>query len=116
MTKAQTPQTFNDGIVGIYTIADISAPGDMPKDGLKLKETLRFKQRTVGFSRYYTAMQAQQKVDCVIRCPFRNVVSAQDVVILNNVQYRIGLIQRLEDSVPPVMDLTLSRLEQEYEI
>lgn len=36
--KLQTlTQTFNDGIVNIYSIGNIAEPGNMPKDGLTLK-------------------------------------------------------------------------------
>lgn len=108
-------QTFNDGIVKIYRVTDIAQPGGMPKEGLALKETLRFHRRTVGIKRYYTAMQANQQVDAVLRCPYRDTVSAQDVAVWNGRQYRVELVQQPEDSVPPVMDLTLTRLEQDYE-
>lgn len=111
-TKAQT---FNDGVVRIYSVGDIAAPGDMPKQGLTLKDKLRFKRRTVGIKRYYTAMQASQQVDAVIRCPFKGTVSAQDVAVLDGKQYRVDLVQRPDDISPPIMDLTLSRLEQDYE-
>ena len=108
-------QTFNDGIIKIYDVQDIAEPGNMPKDGLKLKETLRFHCRTVGIKRYYTAMQANQQVDALLRCPYRKSVSAQDVAVWNGRQYRVELVQRPENIVPPVMDLTLARLEQDYE-
>lgn len=109
-------QTFNDGVVEICAVGDISEPGDMPKQGLTIKETLRFHRRTVGIKRYYAAMQASQRVDAVLRCPFRETVSAQDVAIWKGEQYRVDLVQRPEGIAPPVMDLTLSRLEQDYEL
>lgn len=86
----------------------------MPKQGLTRKETLRFHRRTVGIKRYYTAMQAGQQVDAVIRCPYRKTVCAQDVAVLEGRQYRIDLVQRPEEIIPPAMDLTLVRLEQDY--
>lgn len=108
-------QTFNDGIVEVYVVGDISEPGNMPKQGLTIKETLRFHRRAVGIKRYYAAMQASQKVDAVLRCPFRDTVSAQDVAVMDGKQYRVELVQCPEEITPPVMDLTLSRLEQDYE-
>lgn len=107
-------QAFNDGVVMVYSVGDIAKPGDMPKQGLVLKETLRFHWRTVGIKRYYIAMQASQQVDEVIRCPYRETVCAKDVAVLAGKQYRIDLVQRPEGIVPPVMDLTLSRVEQDY--
>ena len=108
-------QTFNDGIKIIYSVKDIAEPGNMPKDGLKLKETLRFHRRTVGIKRYYTALQANQQVDAVLRCPYRDTVSAQDIAVWGGKQYRITLAQQPENITPPVMDLTLARLEQDYD-
>lgn len=107
-------QTFLDGIVKIYRVEEISQPGDMPKDGLVLKNTLRYHRRTVGVSRYYTALQAQQKADAVLRCPYRETVSTQDIAVVDGKQYLITFIQRPEEIRPPVMDLTLSRLEKDY--
>ena len=108
-------QTFNDGVVMVYSVGDIARPGNMPKQGLTLKETLRYHRRVVGIKRYYTAMQASQQVDGVIRCPSRETVCAKDVAVLEGKQYRIDLVQRPEGIVPPVMDLTLSRVGQDYE-
>lgn len=110
-------QTHNGGIVKIFRVSDISAPGNMPKDGITLKCTLRYHERTLGINRVYSAMQAGEKVDMVIRCPLLNGVSAQDIAIPNDgKQYRIQLVQHPEDTDPPVMDLTLERLEQDYAI
>ena len=62
-------QSFPDGVVSIYKMDNIGAPGDMPVEGLVLKQTLRYKERTVGLNRFYSAMQNNIKVDYVIRCP-----------------------------------------------
>lgn len=107
-------QTFLDGLVRICAVENIAAPGDTPRDGLVLKERLCFDRRTLGLTRYYTAMQAHQRVDEVIRCPLRKTVSAQDVAVIEGAQYSVQLVQRPKGAAPPVMDLTLTRLEQEY--
>lgn len=109
-------KTLNSGVVKIYSISDCGLDGGRPVEKLTLKETLRFHRRTVGMTRYYTAMQANQQVDAVLRCYLRPSVSTQDIAILGGKQYRITLVQVPEDVVPPVMDLTLTRLEQDYEL
>lgn len=110
-------QTFNDGIVSIYSVADISEPGGMPQEGLTLKRSLRYKERTVGISRFYSALQNNVNVSSVLRCPCLRNVSTQDIAIPNNgKQYAIRQIQYPEDIYPPVMDLTLERIEQTYAI
>lgn len=110
-------QLHNDGTVKIYSLENISQPPYMPKEGLVLKETLRYKARTVGLQRYYTSLQASVLVSHVLRCPCRKNISTQDIAVLNNgKQYRIVLVQYPEDIVPPIMDLTLEELIQNYDI
>lgn len=112
------PQTFNDGVANIYSVSNISSPGGMPKDGLTLKVGyLRYKERTVGMSRYWAAMQTQARIDLVLRMPQLRNVSLHDVVIpVDGEQYRIMQIQYPEDVEPAVMDLSLQRLEVAYDI
>lgn len=110
-------QTFNDGIVNIYCVENIAEPGNMPKDGLVLKiENLRYTERTVGMSRYWTALQNQAQIEQMIRVPRINSVSVHDVAILNGHQYDIVQVQYIQDTVPACMDLSLQRLEVEYEV
>ena len=111
-------QTFNDGVANIYTVCNIAESGEMPKDGLTLKiGALRYKERTVGMSRYWVAMQAQARIDLVLRTPQLRSVSLHDVVTpIDGEQYRIVQIQYPEDMEPPVMDLSLQRLEVAYDI
>ncbi|MEG0941838.1 MAG: hypothetical protein RSE64_08075 [Oscillospiraceae bacterium] len=110
-------QALNDGIVKIYGVNDAANPGEAPSEVLTLKGQLNYKRRTIGFGRYYTAMQASAKVDMLLRCPYVAAVSTQDVAIpCDGEQYRITLIQAIEDSAPPMMDLTLERLEQNYDL
>src|SRR5665647_2001664 len=90
-------QSFNDGIVSIYKVTDISAPGDMPIDGLVLQQNLRYKERTVGLNRFYQAMQNNIKVDFVIRCPEVRGLSekATDIlvaVLADGQQYKVCLL------------------------
>jgi len=115
-------QTFNDGVANIYSVGNIAPPGGMPKEGLTLKvSSLRYKERTVGMSRYWAAMQANVKIDMVIRVPYvpikAKAISTQDIAIpIDGEQYRIVQIQKPEDIYPPVMDLSLERLVQKYDI
>ena len=112
-------QSFEDGVVSIYKVADISAPGDMPVDGLVLKQYLHYKERTVGMGRFYSAMQNNIKVDFVIRCPEVRGLSekANDIlvaILIDGQQYKVMQIQYIEDAHPPSMDLTLERLGEPY--
>ncbi len=110
-------QTFNDGVANIYSVGNIAPPGGMPKDGLQLKVgCLRYKERTVGMSRYWAAMQTQARIDLVLRMPqLRNVLLHDVVIPTDGQQYKIVQIQYPEDVEPPVMDLSLQRLEVAYD-
>lgn len=109
---------FHDGLVMIYRAEDQAAPGDKPVERLVWKAALRFQRRTVGVRRHYAALSAGARVDLLLRVPYRPEVSALDVAVptLDEKQYRIALVQVPEGVTPPVMDLTLQRLERVYEM
>ena len=112
-------QSFPDGVVSICKVGDVALPGDMPIDGLVLKQSLRYKERTVGMGRFYSALQNNIKVDFVIRCPEVRGLSekATDIlvaVLIDEQQYKIMQIQYIEDAHPPSMDLTLERIGEPY--
>ncbi|MDF2820189.1 MAG: hypothetical protein K0R15_630 [Clostridiales bacterium] len=114
----QQTQQFNDGIVNIYEAENIANKGEMPKVGLALKEgSLRYEERTVGMSRFYSALQEKIKISQLIRVPRINKVSTQDVAILHDgTQYEIKQVQYPPNVKPECMDLSLERLETIYEI
>lgn len=109
-------QTFNDGLVRVYAAANAAQPGAAPRERLEPRWKLRYEERTVGVTRHYAAMQANERVDMVLRVPLRPV-SALDVAVPNDgQQYRITLVQRPKGVEPPCLDLTLRRLEMDYEL
>lgn len=109
-------QTFNDGVVKIYSVRDESELGEAPEPKLTLKCTLRFKRRTVGVKRYWAAKQENAQADQLIRVAGLASVSTQDIAVVDGVQYRIRQVQFPEDAQTPVMDLTLERVEQVYAV
>lgn len=110
-------QTFNDGVVKIYEVTNTAPPGGMPIEGLTLKQSLRYHERTVGLQRFYTGKQASVDIKYVLRCPRVRDISTQDVAIpVDGKQYAIELIQYPEDIEPPVMDITLKEIAQAYDI
>lgn len=110
-------QVFNDGVVQIYAVENTAEPGEAPEEMRTLKCVLRYRQRTVGLQRYWGGMQENVRVDNLVRTPRVLAVSRQDIaVLLNGAQYRILQIQYPENVVPPVMDLSLERLERNHAI
>lgn len=110
-------QSYRDGVVRIYTVTDAAQPGYQPKPALALTETLFYQERRVGLQRYYSSKQAQVQVERVIRTQLRPGVSPQCVAITEDgVQYGIDLVQQVTDAYPASMDLTLTKIEQKYEV
>jgi len=117
MPKRTIIQTYNDGICQICEVTNIADPGEMPKDGLKEKVKLRYEERTVGMSRFWSAMQDHARIDMLIRTQRIRGVNNFDIVVLSDgEQYEIKQIQYPKDVEPPSMDLSLTRLETKYEV
>lgn len=110
-------QNFEDGLASIYGVTDGAAPGYKPKPTLNKKVTLRYEERRLGIQRYYEAQQNQVQIERVIRVPRFSAVSSQDVAVTEDgKQYRVDLVQIVTDVFPASMDLTLSRIDQKYEV
>ena len=110
-------QTFNDGVVRLYSVSSPEANAAMPTENLTLKHRVRYQARTVGMNRHFAALQAQVEVSHVLRCLRLRDVSTQDVAILDDgAQYRIEQIQYPSNVEMPCMDLTLERLEEKFEV
>ena len=110
-------ETFNDGIVKIYSVTNISEQGDQPKDGLTLKYVIRFNYKTIGIQRNYEAMQAQIKLSELISVKMQRDISTQDVAVIgaDTTQYEISQVQHKKDTLPATSLLSLTRLEAKYE-
>lgn len=104
---------YPDGIIKVYCKVNQSEPGNMPSEVEEHCLTLRYRRRTVGINRYYTAMQHQQQIDEVLRCPLVPNVSARDIaeVFPGGKRYVIRQVQYPEGTVVPEMDLALERLD-----
>ena len=115
--RHEVTQAFNSGVVAIFTLSNQAQPGYRPQPKLTQKERLFYEERSLGLSRYYAGRQNQVEIQRVIRTPYRPGVSSQDVAITEDGrQYRIDLVQKVQDVYPASMDLTLAKVEQEYEV
>jgi len=110
-------QTFNDGMVHIFSVSNAAENGKRPVKQLQKKHELCYDERTVGVTRLYAAKQANAQIAYLLRCPRLREVSTQDRAIPNDGrQYQITAIQYPEDVVPPCMDITLERVTEDYDI
>ncbi len=104
--------TFDDGILQIYETRNIAEPGDLPKEELFLKSEHYFGVDVLGFSRYYTALQANQNISMVVNIPDWHDISVLDVAELEDgARYIIRLVQPMKDENGlNITKLTLERL------
>lgn len=111
-------QQFNSGVVALYNLKDTAQPGKKPIASLGNKiVSLRYEELKLGINRHHLFLQDMVKIARVIRCPFRDAVSSQCVAIdESGKQYKIELVQLATDIWPKSMDLTLSRIEQKFEV
>lgn len=116
MIRNQKRDEYNDGVVRIYDVINIAALGEMAIEGLSLKQSLRYRERTVGIKRFYSAKQNNAEVKYVLRVQRRRDVSSQDIAMPNDgLWYRIDQVQYPEDR-PMDMDLILVDVQQKYKI
>ena len=106
-------QSYNDGVVTIYSVADVAQPGYQPQIELTEKIKLRYEERSMGLQRYYQAMQNQVQIERVLRVQRTNKITSQDVAITeDNTKYKIYMVQAVSDVYPPSVDITLSKFKQ----
>lgn len=109
-TYDMVSQSYNDGVVKIYTVTDAAADGGMPVKHETLKYTLLYAEERVGITRYYTAQQYNDDVERLIRVQ-RVPIGTRDVAETEDGRrYEIGMVQTVEDVWPASLDLTLTRI------
>ena len=109
---------MDDGTCRIYTVTDAAENGEMPNPTLHEYGDYEwaFEDRMISYSRQYAAMGVDQQIDRIIRI-WRTPVRIGDVVVIESEQYRIDNVQpTLDDDGLKVVDLTLRRLEENYDI
>ena len=126
---AAVTQPFNDGIVSISRTQRSGQAGSLPVRHLVRKVVLPYAERRMGIARYYDAMQAQTRVDRVIRVPdpgeitvydgkipIHGPINSQDVAVTEDGrQYEIDMVQSVPDVFPKCLDITLRAIEPIYE-
>lgn len=107
---------LDDGIVTIYELTNVAAPGEMPREILRPLNSFYFGRRTIGYNRLYTAHGVNKRIDLLIRI-WRADVTAGQYAIINGVQYRVDAVQQLTDETGlAVTDLTLEKVGAFYDI
>lgn len=112
----QITQDYNDGIVTVYRVENVSQPGCRPVEGLIKKVAMRYAEQRLGINRYYAGRQNQIEIEKVVRVQRAGGINNQDVAIIDDKQYRVDWVQSVPDVYPPSLDLTLVKIEQKYEV
>lgn len=114
--------TYDDGLITIYTLAEVEEPGDMPKEQLVKHSEHLFGERTVGYGRQYAAKGVNEQVDKLVRFWEDRTIRIGMYAIIGDdpsdgEQFRIDNVQHLKDEDGlKVTDLSLRRLDELYEI
>lgn len=109
--------TFDDGILKLYQVENIAAAGMKPKNGLVYMASHYFGFETVGYSRYYTALQAKNQITNLVHVwEDRSIMPDQVCVLEDGLQYKVSFVQHAKnDQGLAFTRLTLERLGEAYE-
>lgn len=109
-------QTYNDGVVEIYTTTDAAMPGYQPRPALTSKGRLPYAEQRLGINRLYLSRQNQVEIERVLRVQ-RRPITTQDVAITEDgQQYRIDSVQSVQEVWPPSLDIALVAVRQKLEV
>lgn len=109
------------GTVTLCELINTAEPGAMPVQVLSVVDAMYYEDRIVGYGRFYAAQGVNQRVDLVIRTWRWNAARIGLYAVLsdsaNDGQYRVTNVQNLlDDDDLQVTDITLERLESNYDL
>lgn len=109
------------GIVTICVLNNTAQAGQMPVEVLSPVFDAMYESRTVGYNRQYAARGVNEQVDVLARIWRSTEARAGMYAVISmsedNGQYRITNVQQLlDDDGLKVTDLTLTRLERNYDL
>lgn len=110
--------TFDDGILTIYNVVNGANPGCKPAEKLEIKDRYYFGYFSLGITRYYKALEADQHISCVVCVPGWSDIKVTDICVMEDgAQNRIRMVQPEHDEQGlRIMKLTLERVDQKYEV
>lgn len=102
---------YNDGYLIIRHRELKEYDGWEPKYDISETEKIRFQERTVGVTRYYSALHADQHLEIVVRIPMRPIDEDDDFILFNNryqgEEFSVLQYQVPSDVYPKVLDISL---------
>ena len=103
---------FDAGILTIYRLTNATTTGDMPREMFEKICDAYYDELSVGVTRAYAALSADQHIDLLVRCYNTKLTIDAEYVVIGTEQYRITLKQKRGDDI----DLTLERLEEYLDV
>lgn len=109
----------DDGIVYLAELQNEAEPGDKPAYSLHPVSRQWYEDRAIGFRRQYAAKGVSEQVDMLIRVTHNTRARIGLYAVLGNGdQFRITNVTNARDDETGLRytELTLTRLDQNYEI
>lgn len=112
---------FDAGLLRVCKLQNTAPDGFMPRERLIAVADVFFGERVVGYNRFYAAAGANEQIDLLVRTWRLPCARIGMFAVLsqseNDGQYRITNVQHLlDDDGLKVTDLTLSRIEELYDV
>lgn len=115
-----TDAGMTDGVITFYRVKDNPNAGGIPTGEKEFVTQEYYVERTVGFNRYFSAKQNDERADMLVRVSFHGGIGTDMLA-------KIAPFDRLDDSIYKIvqvqfvydennlkaMDVTLQRLEGE---
>lgn len=104
------------GVLAICDLVNTAEPGLQPVEKLKKITEAYYSERTIGYSRMYQAMGADQKIERLVRCWDTDIDDIEDgkyAMLDDGRQYEITAKQPIIEQ--GAVDLTLARVEDYYD-
>lgn len=104
---------FDDGILKVYSLQDVSEKGDKPEFEYIYLNSHYFSYSTVGVTRHYTAKANNELIENVVKIYQDRSIKIDDVIEIENDFYKVLLIQHTvdEDGIK-ISTISLSRYEE----
>lgn len=108
---------FDDGIMKVYSVRNISGAGDKPEYQLFAKSIHYFGFETVGITRYRAALQTKSQINNLVHIWADRHICTNDICILEDgLQYKCGLVQHTTEDGLAITKIELERLVENYVI
>lgn len=111
-------ETFDDGVIRIYDVKNLSEPGEIPRKGLVYFESFSFSEDTLGITRFYEALRADQQIERVVKIYRDDRININQIAVMeDDTQYQIRMVQvAKDDDGIDIQKLSLERVSDPYEI